>query len=483
MDAAVNATVPAPARPLSRGRLWTDGFSFAALGFACFPVSVFVPGEEWWVLGVFALAGLALAAWRMKRLFSKGQEEIVSNVFLTFTLAFSIFFLFGPLLHVFGPEDQAAMAREWFPVNAPQAMRLLATNLLGFGLALVAGEVVRWEGMTRALTQRFSRIPSKDLGSMALTFIALGMAFKIFVLYNDLVLARTVSGLYRIGSLMAPAGIFLHVYKSGLRFRFVSLLALTAAAFYSLAGVIEFSKTETFIPMMALMGGILARKVTVVRLVACGATLGAALSVLQPLNLEARNETLRMVSPTYKERLAIFQAAIDGNFAMAERVGAWARLDYTAPQRAAVHLYETGNGGSDFEMLIWPFVPRFLFPGKPIITGASTEFTYKIRGFNSSATAMGVFINGFYNLGWLGLILVSFTVGVILSWFRAVLKAAQQADSVILLCIGLFGHMTAILLSGTYLANFLGPFVTMFYAVLGMYGIIFLLEKRKGAPA
>ena len=461
---------------------WKDGMTFLTLGLGALATGPFTGEAAWGRLGLFGVTGLAAAFLYIRKSFRRGQNAVLCNVFLTFTVAFSLFFLFGPLLHVVGPAEQSDYARTWFPVDAGQAVSLMGANLVGFGLALWVGDVVRWRGFSEALARRFAGLPRGDAGKTALLLLTIGLVFKAYVLYNDLVLTRTISGLFRVATLMAPAGVFLHVYRFGLGLNFSSALALLAAIVYATSGLIEFSKTEVFIPLLALIGGMLAQRITMIRILASGVIMGAALVVLQPLNLDARNEALRLISPTYRERIEIFRAAIGGELDVTASAGAWSRLDYTSPQNAAVHLYESGDGGSDFSRLIWAFLPRFLFPNKPVITGASTEFTYKVKGFDTSATAVGVFINGFYNFGWFGLVFVSLTVGLILSWFRAVMEAALKADSVILLCIGLFGHMTAILISGTYLANFLGPFVTMLYLVSGLSFVLSRLRpERKSA--
>ena len=442
--------------------------SFLALGLAALGASAFTGRESWNVLGLFAMTGLVIIFARIWKLFRRGQEEIIANVFLTFTLAFAIFFLFSPLLHVIGPKDQADLARSWFPVNADQAVYLIGANLIGFGLALCLGETVQWRRFSALLVRQFKGLPEGQPHRTALLLLGVGLVFKGYVLYNDLVLDKVISGLFRIGSMMAPAGIFLYLYKVGPKLSLTLLIALLTMLLFAFTGLIEFSKTEMLMPLLAVMGGLLAQRVTLIRLIICGVIVGAILVVLQPLNLAARNESLRLETPTYKERLDIFKAVVSGDLVVPETMGTWARLDYTSPQQAAVYLYRNGEGGKDTRKIFWAFLPRFLFPKKPLITGAATEFTYKIRGFDTSATAVGVFINGFYNFGWLGLIFVSLTVGLILSWFQAVLIAARVSGSIILLCVGLFGHMTALFISGSYLANFLSPFVTMLYLIMGL---------------
>ena len=146
--------------------------------------------------------------------------------------------------------------------------------------------------------------------------------------------------------------------------------------------------------------------------------------------------------------------------------GIWPRLAYTTAQFAAVDLYDIGQGGNDIELMAWVFLPRALFPNKPIITRSGEELNQKITGFSTSSTGIGLFISGYFNLGWIGLIFVSVTAGVIMSVFSAVSRAIVNAGSLILFPVDLVGMMMGFRVDGHFVADYLGTFAMILMPLL-----------------
>jgi hypothetical protein len=459
----------------------SDGLLFLAYGFACVAISWVTDPANWQVLGLLGPLAILLALLRVRRLLAEGQESVVSNVFLTFTLAFMLFFLFGPLLLVYGPENQAEISQIWYAVTADQAVRVLGANILGFGIAVGVGEIFRFEGFSRRLAGGFRRLPSFGRGAAtALSLIAIGIVFRAWVIYNDLFIHEVVAGLLRMAQMFVPAGVFLFAYRERLTFRPATLFVILAVLFYSATGVIEFNKQQAILPVIALTGGVIVRHATFPRLLAAMGVLGAMLALLQPISLSARNEVIKQLAPSFQDRVAILQRATSGELSIDELPGIWSRLEYTAPQLAAMDLYEMGDGDDSYTLIPWAFLPRALAPSKPNMTMQGTKFTEKVQGWSSSATGVGIFVSGFYDLGWVGLALASALIGFILSWYRAVIRAAQRADSIFLLFIGLFGHMAALLISEAYLLVF-GQFVMILYGVLLAWGAAAALTRPGAA--
>jgi hypothetical protein len=143
----------------------------------------------------------------------------------------------------------------------------------------------------------------------------------------------------------------------------------------------------------------------------------------------------------------------------------WARFSYTPPQAAAVVLYDSGRGDDDFELLGWSLLPRFLFPEKPVMSAGGREFHIKVTGFDNSSSGHGVFINGYYNAGWGGLIFVSVFLGCILACTSAFAAAVFRARVVIWLPIALLGSFMAFRIDGSFLSDCWGPSILFALAV------------------
>ncbi|WP_126455642.1 hypothetical protein [Sulfuriflexus mobilis] len=422
--------------------------------------------EDWSVLGFFAIIGLLLASHRVRQMARNKPNEILNNVFFTFILSFSAFFLFGPLLHVFGHPEEIEYSRSFFSITADKAVTVLGANLLGFGVSLMIGGYLHFGPFVNFAIKNFSRLPAINIRRASVWLVVVGFAFKAYVLYNDLFVNEVISGLYRSAQLLLPVGVFLHFKENLLALRLRSIFFLCAMLLYAAGGLLEFNKTETFIPLLAMVGGILVRKMTLTRLVLSVAGMGFALTILQPIYGDARVEAWSRSKTSLEERISIFQSAYRNEFRIdeLENIGIWSRFDYTSPDAAAMWLYENGNGGDSYQMIPWLFVPRLLYSDKPITTTAGINFTDKVLGYNTSSTGQGIFISGYYDLGWFGLIGASALAGFILAWYRALILAAQISQSTTLLIMGLLGHWTAFSVSGDYLATYLGTFVISLYA-------------------
>lgn len=447
---------------------WTCGPDFFVLGLVCIITSYALRPADWPVLGLFAITGLLITSYRVRQMSRNKPDEILSNVFFTFILSFSIFFLLGPLLQVFGDPEEIEYSRSFFSITADKAVMVLGANLIGFGISLMMGGSLHFCSFVNSAIKGFSLLPNINVRRVSVWLVVVGLAFKTYVLYNDLFVNEVLTGIYRSAQLLLPVGIFLHFKDNGFDLRLRSVFYLCALLLYSAGGLLEFNKTEIFIPLIALVGGVLVRNMTLTRLAVGVAGLGVALVILQPINGDARVEAWSRSRLSLEERISIFQGAYRGEFRIGElgHVGIWSRLDYTSPDAAAMWFYENGNGGDSYQLIPWLFVPRLFYPGKPEITSAGAKFTDKVLGFNTSATGQGIFISGYYDLGWFGLIGASALAGFILAWYRAVIVAAQISRSMTLLVMGLLGHWTAFSVSGDYLSTYLGTFVMSLYAVV-----------------
>ena len=441
------------------------GPEFFFLGLLCVLSSYALSPDNWQVLGFFAIIGLLIASYRIVLISRSNSDQILSNVFFTFISAFSMFFLIGPLVEVFGHPDEIEYTTRFFSTSADRAVMALGANLIGFGVSLMIGGSLRFRAFTKNASKHFSYHQKINILQISVWLVLIGIIFKAYVLYNDLYALDTIFGSTRLLQLLMPVGSFLYFKEYNFDLKPISIFFICASLFYSLGGFLEFNKSEILYPLIAIVGGLLIRNMTLVRLVRAVAGFGMILVILQQTNTAARNESLDKLNLTLSERIRIYEGAFRNNFENTElqNIGIWSRLDYTTQNVAAMSLYDHGDGGESYKLIPWIFVPRLLFPDKPIMTNAGVNFNNKVRGSETTSTGLGVFISGYYDFGWFGLISVSVLVGFILAWYRSIIIAAQYSQSTTLLVIGLVGHFTAFHVSGDYMANYLGTTVTVLY--------------------
>jgi hypothetical protein len=119
----------------------------------------------------------------------------------------------------------------------------------------------------------------------------------------------------------------------------------------------------------------------------------------------------------FTERLAIVSRAITVARYEPTASHGMTRLSYTNQATFAVHEYDSLRPGASFVNVLAVFVPRALWPDKPIITQMANEFNASATGNLNSASSPGLFAEAYWNFGWPGVVLVMPALGIILAAF------------------------------------------------------------------
>jgi len=155
--------------------------------------------------------------------------------------------------------------------------------------------------------------------------------------------------------------------------------------------------------------------------------------------------------------------------------GWWTRLSYSNAQAFAIQDYDHGTGGDTIGLAIYAFLPRLLFPDKPIMT-PGREFTALITGeLTETATAAGFFAEAYWNGGWILTVLVCLYVGMLFASFTTFAErtiATGKFEYLPIVMIGIsMGYSPSEWLVGTYvgpLANAAVLYVVLRYLVMPM---------------
>jgi hypothetical protein len=212
--------------------------------------------------------------------------------------------------------------------------------------------------------------------------------------------------------------------------------------------------------MMTLVAG-LAWKLGVRRVIFPGiAVLVLALTMIGAPVLNARNFGLGE-RVDWRERIDFMSESLlnSSGTTLRDDYSVWSRFCYLPAQAAALDLHDAGQSENEFGLMGWVFLPRILFPEKPNITTNGPEFFAKVVGFYGSSSGQGIFVNGYYNLGWWGVIFVSIAVGCMLACTSALAAEIYRARAIIWLPMALLGSYMAFRIDGFFLSDYWGPFV------------------------
>ena len=447
-----------------------QGISFAALGVVAISVSRSMDQDDWGWLGLICLAGLIVAAVTIVRALRDGAKRAITDHFIVLVGAFSLYFLFGPLVLVYGPEDQTSYLLSWYPARASSAVLVTGMNLLGLGILLVSAGFVKGtsvEGAFFRIDRFLERIPANQV---FWTFLFLGGTCTFYVLMIDLEGgSELISGLVRTLSLITLIAILVGAMYEDRDAGLVRAFSLGAAVALSISGLISFNKSMVLYPWLMYFFGIYLRRPSIRLIVAAVSVLMLVLIVISRPIGEARTMLDTSASHSIAGRWTILMdaSAINSDLTAGDLLaGAWIRLCYAVPQVAAVELFDGGFGGDDVELAGWVLLPRVLFPQKPIITRTGTDFNAKVTSHDTSSTGIGIFVSGYYNEGWPGLIVVSIVAGVLLAFFSAASRAIIQRRSTLLLPIAMIGAYIAFRVDGYFVADFWGTFAMIMVPLL-----------------
>ena len=149
-------------------------------------------------------------------------------------------------------------------------------------------------------------------------------------------------------------------------------------------------------------------------------------------------------------------------------------MNYLPSQQAAVDLFNKGQGSDDFKKALWVFVPRALVPSKPVLTASGLDLNEKVTGFRNSSTGIGVYVDGYYMLGWLGVLLASFTYALVLRFYAVIARSIVTSRALLMYPLVFLGIYAGLRSDGWWLTDIAGPAVL----VLFVFSIFTTLAHR-----
>jgi hypothetical protein len=463
---------------------------FRRLGVAVFGAHLFlgvfalefaslVDPSAWWWLAPFCIVSLTMLGYLVYRTLAAEPAGILYENGLFLSISCAVYYAFGPLLFVIGPAEAAAYSKSWYRISATDSMWLMGLNLIGTGLTGLAYCFARFPSLAKvadAAARRWARVSPRRV---FVVFILIGVVAKyLFVVPFELGLTDSLpSGVVRqLARLLVIALLVGWTYKD-VGPRWIGALAKLLLLTEVVTGFLMFNKTEVLICIIAAgLGNYFGQRR--LRNLFFTALVGFVIYVLiGPMVTFGRNELMyrgrgHPAPASLSQRFDIAVTYLTGgesHLRQQEIAGSWwSRLNYLPPQQAAVELHDQGRGSDDLGRAMWIFVPRLLFPGKPEMSVAGVDLNEKVTGFRTSSEGIGVFVDGYYILGWFGVLLASITYGVSLRAYSTIARSVVERRAVVMYPLVLMGIYAGLRSDGWWLIDVAEPAVFVL-VLLGLF--------------
>lgn len=332
------------------------------------------------------------------------------------------FFGVGPLAQVLGNGATLAYLGGLFRLS-PRA--LLFTNLLDAAglLAVLAGVHLaeKWFPLrSSGGPNAVPRSPSFRPEAVAVSFLLVGGALQYgVVLPSEFGIARFVlPGFLANLALMYVMGLVVAAYLSvSNRTWKVALWALWLPQLA--VSFLTFSKQALLLSLVLPPVGAFLAHARLRRLLAWGLVSMLLYALVQPVVAAGRQAI-------YEQTGTIGQASLRERGTIVERYLArgvglggtnsdvqhgWTRFDYAPEQGLAVSWYNQGRPGNTLAVAEYVWIPRIIWPAKPVTTDLGVDFYELATGRRTTHLGLGIFAEGYWDFGWVGVAILSLLTG------------------------------------------------------------------------
>ena len=163
------------------------------------------------------------------------------------------------------------------------------------------------------------------------------------------------------------------------------------------------------------------------------------------------------------------------------RFGWFGRLNYANAQAFAMEQYDEGEPGSSLRLALIAWVPRVLWPSKPIIE-SGVDLHEKMTGHSGPSFGIGWFAEAYWNGGWTLVVVVSAGIGVFFAFLEAAIIKGVRTGNLWILPLGLLWIRSGLRSDGWVHTEIVGPGVfTLLYLVLLRFWRPGLASSRRRA--
>ncbi len=320
------------------------------------------------------------------------------------------------------------------------------------------------------LDQKTVGIILLSVGASILTFLIAPNTFGYINIKIPTIIAEISQGLY-IGIY------FLTLWALKNRSKSIYIILIFVIILF-LYGVLELNKSSAIFPLLMFVVGFIYHKPSAARFFGGFLILITIFMTISSPVSHGRNygEFIRTTDDAinfdvrYKAILSYYD---ENNISENDNQlnSGWMRLSYVNAGTFAISQYDTGNPGNSLDNIFILWIPRLIYPEKPIITDIARDFNYAATGSYDSQSSPGVIAESYWSFGWIGVFTFSTLLAIVSTLWSIYAVDVMRSKAWHLFFIVLLGMRSASRLDGMIVPDVVGP---IGYAVLGHVVLQFL---------
>lgn len=374
----------------------------------------------------------------------------------------AIQFGFGALPIYYGSEDLIDKLGNAYHFNDET---LLKTNLLNSLTVLIVGL------MFLILPRYVCFLSTSECNIICSNYIKKTSIFFLIISTPIVLLKHTdffLPGFFANMEAFALSSLVMFFFLWFTGHRVMAKWALSLLLVLSLISLASFGKTiflQNF--LFAAIGIIMSnKKIKVRHIVLTGLVLLIMLAWYMPISQLGRENLI--YQQTLSDRLDFalthsFSYEIQENSRRSESTGdaLWSRQSLSGVQAFLIDQYDKGYAGDTFSDIWVYFIPRVIWPDKPITTNVARDLNYMVFGHSSSALAPSFNGDAYYNGGWILVVVVSIYMGVLFYFLSRMAVVNIGQFNFIYMPIAIMAINLGRYVEGFFASSFIGGVVIM----------------------
>lgn len=390
---------------------------------------------------------------------------------------------FGTLVVLGSNNEMLDYVENFFVFYEPDILKFNIIMML-FVLSLLSASKVYLLvfGGRRSVTELYKPQPSSvGIGVIGGMFVVIGLAASlIFIIpYQFGFVSTTFPAIMAEIAQASYIGLFLSVVASARQRSPMLWVYIATGIGLAFLGLLAFSKASITMPVVMLMLAYFYLKPSLNRVaVMICVTLGVFF-LSAPLVDHGRNQlSVRyggIDAPALPdERIEMLSTFTDPRVVRAgddEVDYASLRFSYVNVGTFVINLRDAGQPGRTYDNAAAIFVPRFMWPDKPIITEMARQLSYDAVGNWNNSVSAGLPSEAYWNGGYFGVIAMGAVVGLIISLWSIYNLTIQVAGAWHLFPVALLGVRLGSRFDGFFVPDILGPIA---FGVVGHFILSFV---------